>query len=317
MNAVWIALAGVAGAEEDLKKAMEVAPNDPTAYARLGILRMLERRDSEAEKLFEQALSKNPNFSEAMQDLAGLYVQQKQYGKALTRLNEQIAKVPDNSKYYSLLATLEMVNKQPDKAEAAAQKAVQLDQNDENAFLLLARIQVIKGSLDQAVANYQKLAQENPQDVRPLMLLAMLQDTRGNWQQAQNTYLKALQAQPDYPLAANNLAYLLLEHGGNPDVALSYAQVAKRGLPESINAADTLAWAYYAKGSYRLAIDLLEDAVKKNPRNATYEYHLGMAYQGAKDAAQAKEHLEKALEIDPKYPKAEEIRKTLAQLSSG
>jgi tetratricopeptide (TPR) repeat protein len=122
--------------------------------------------------------------------------------------------------------------------------------------------------------------------------------------------------QPDYPLAANNLAYLLLEHGGNTDVALSYAQLARRGMPDNVNTADTLAWAYYNKGSYQMAIDLLQDAVKKSPKNPTYEYHLGMAYDGVKDRAHAKEHLERALELDPNYAKADEIRKVLAQLAS-
>ena len=62
----------------------------------------------------------------------------------------------------------------------------------------------------------------------------------------------------------------MLEHGGNVDVALSYAQLARSGNPDSVSFADTLAWAYYQKGTYGLAIDLLEDAVKRVPRNPTY-----------------------------------------------
>jgi len=55
----------------------------------------------------------------------------------------------------------------------------------------------------------------------------------------------------------------MLEHGGNVDVALSLAQIARRRLPELPNVADTLGWAYYHKATYGLAIDLLEEAVKK------------------------------------------------------
>jgi tetratricopeptide (TPR) repeat protein len=144
-----------------------------------------------------------------------------------------------------------------------------------------------------------------------------LEESRGNWQKAQVLYQKALQAEPDYPVAANNLAYLLLEHGGNPDVALSYAQVARRGLPDAPNSADTLAWAYYQKGSYELAIELLEEAIKKAPQNPTYHYHLGLAYLKTDKRVQAKEHLERALQIDPKYPHADEVRKALSELAGG
>jgi Tfp pilus assembly protein PilF len=126
-----------------------------------------------------------------------------------------------------------------------------------------------------------------------------------------------LQAEPDYPVAANNLAYLLLEHGGNPDVALSYAQVARHGMPDAPNSADTLAWAYYQKGVYELAIDLLEGAVKEKPQNPTYHYHLGLAYLKANKMVKAKEHLEQALQINPRYPHADEIRKALSELAGG
>ena len=41
-----------------------------------------------------------------------------------------------------------------------------------------------------------------------------------------------MQVQTDYPVAANNLAYLMLEHGGDVNAALSLAQIGPRGLPD-------------------------------------------------------------------------------------
>ena len=121
--------------------------------------------------------------------------------------------------------------------------------------------------------------------------------------------------EPGYPLAANKLASSLLENGGNADVALSYAQMARSGMPDSPISADTLAWAYYHKGTYGLAVDLLEDAVKRMPQNATFHYHLGLTYQKTNNRTRAKEHLERALQINPKYPQAAEIRKALSELA--
>jgi len=151
--------------------------------------------------------------------------------------------------------------------------------------------------------------------VRSYVLLGTLEERRGNWQKAQELYQKALQVQPDYPVAANNLAYLTLEHGGNADVALSLAQIARRGMLDSPSVADTLAWAYYQKGAYASAIDLLNEAVKQDPQNPTFHYHLGLAYQKTNDRARAKEHLERTLKIDPNYSQAAEIKKALAELS--
>ena len=58
-------------------------------------------------------------------------------------------------------------------------------------------------------------------------------------------------------------------------------------MPNSPNTADTLAWAYYQKGTYGFARDLLEDAVKSQPGDATMQYHLGMVYSKLKDKANA------------------------------
>jgi tetratricopeptide (TPR) repeat protein len=122
-----------------------------------------------------------------------------------------------------------------------------------------------------------------------------------------------LEIKPDYPLAANNLAYLMLEHGGNVNVAFSLAQTARKGLPNLPNAADTLGWAYYQQGAYNAAIETLQEALKGSPESATYHYHLGMAYQKAGNFALSKKEFEATLKINPNFSEAAEIKKVLAQ----
>jgi len=124
-----------------------------------------------------------------------------------------------------------------------------------------------------------------------------------------------LALEPEQALAANNLAYLLLEHGGNVNVALTLAQTARRGLPDLANTADTLAWAYFHNGAFSVAAPLLEDAVKKAPDNSSYRYHLGLTYQNLNDSARARAELQKAIRIDPKSPLAEKARRALSQMT--
>jgi hypothetical protein len=59
--------------------------------------------------------------------------------------------------------------------------------------------------------------------------------------------------QPQDALAANNLAYIMIEHKESVNVALTLAQTARRGLPNLPNSADTLGWAYYHSGAYLVA----------------------------------------------------------------
>jgi tetratricopeptide (TPR) repeat protein len=303
-----------AGAEEDLRRAMVLAPDDPTAYSRLATIRASQRKYPEAEKLYEQALTKNPKFIEPVQGLMGIYFVQKQPARAIARVNEQIRKVPDSSALYFMLAQALMQTKDLEKSEAAAQKAVELDKNNVEAFLLLAQAQVARGHADQAMQNYESTMKSNPLDVRPYVLMGMLLESRRDTKRAQEFYQKALQVQPDYPLAANNLAYLMVETGGSLDVALSLAETARRGMPDLPSVADTLAWVYYHKGAYGLAIDLLQEAVKKMPDNPTFHYHLGMVYQKTKDNGKAREHLQRTLQLNPNYENATAIRQALSTL---
>ena len=193
---------------------------------------------------------------------------------------------------------------------------MELNGHNSDAFILLAQVQSEQGAQDRAIASCQRSIQENPLDVRSYMLLGVLEETRGNWQKGQELYERALQVAPDDPLAANNLAYSMLDHGGDVDVAFGLAQTARRGMPDSAAVADTLAWAYYQKSAYSTAIELLKEALAKSPNDSTYHYHIGMAYEKNKDQRRAIEHLQRALSINPNYAKANEIRQTLAALGT-
>jgi Tfp pilus assembly protein PilF len=114
-------------------------------------------------------------------------------------------------------------------------------------------------------------------------------------------------------VAANNLAYLMLMHNENPNVAFTLAQTARKGLPNLPNSADTLGWAYYSQGVYSAAADLLEEAIKADPKNPNYHYHLGMVYEKQANYPLAKKQFEDALQINPNYTQAAEIRKMLAE----
>jgi Flp pilus assembly protein TadD len=60
---------------------------------------------------------------------------------------------------------------------------------------------------------------------------------------------------------------------------------------------DTLGWIYHKKGLSALAIAPLLESVNKDPKNAMFQYHLGMAYAGTGDKAKARQYVERALEL--------------------
>jgi Flp pilus assembly protein TadD len=71
---------------------------------------------------------------------------------------------------------------------------------------------------------------------------------------------------------------------------------------------------FYKRGIYTRAITYLQEAREKSPNNAIIHYHLGMAYYKNGEGAKAKEELKRSLELDPKFPGADEAKATFQKL---
>jgi cellulose synthase operon protein C len=306
-------------AQHDSEEAMKRAPQSPASYIELGAIQFTQKHFPEAEKYYQQALDKDPTSTPGLSGLMHVYVAQKNYDKAIAAANSQIAKSPQVSNFYDLLATaLYDGKKDYPGARTALEKAINLDKNNVDAIEKLGRVEVQQHNPDQALSLYLNATKDHPRDVRFFILAGQLYSDQQNWDQAKAMYQEALAISPDNPLASNNLAYVILERGGNVDVAMNMAQTARRGMPDSPSFADTLGWAYYHKGIYQSAINQFQEALRLNEKNggpddAVVHYHLGLAYQKANQISQARQQLEKALKLSPDNADA---RKALSDLRS-
>jgi tetratricopeptide (TPR) repeat protein len=307
-------------AEQDLHKAMEAAPASPAPYVQMGNMRLVQKQFGEAEKFYQQALDKDPSSSDGLGGLLNTYLAEKQPDKAVAAATAQIAKVPNSSAFYDLLGTALFNGKKDLKAaEAALRKAVEIDKTNSDALVKLGKVQIAEGEADQALSTYKQSIKDNPRETSFYILAGELYESQNKWDDAKTMYQQALNIEPKHPLASNNMAYVILQQGGNVDVALAMAQTARRGMPDSPNAADTLGWAYFHKGVYNSAIDLFQEALRLNEKrggaeDATIHYHLGLAYQKANQPALARQQLERVLKINPNYADGAEVRKALSEL---
>jgi len=304
-------------AQQDAEQARQRAPQNPQPYFQLGNIHLAQKHYAQAETFYEQALEKDPSFTEGLGGLMFTYVAQKQPDKAIAAAHAQIAKSPNVSGFYDLLGTALFNNKKDlPGAEAALRKAVDLDKNNNDALQKLGEVQVAEGSVDKALALYQQGIKDNPNSVGLYILSGEFYQKKQDWDHARAMYQQALTIQPDHPLASNNLAYLMLQQGGNVDVALAMAQTARRGMPDLASAADTLGWAYYQKGIYQSAIPQFQEALRLaekhgEPDDSTVHYHLGLAFEKDHQPHQARQQLEKAVKLSPNNSEA---KKALSDL---
>jgi tetratricopeptide (TPR) repeat protein len=207
------------------------------------------------------------------------------------------------------------------RAKAAFAKSVQLDKSNTDALMKLGEVQAAAGQPDEAIATFQAGAKDNPQEAGFHLMLGQIYLSRQDWEGAEQEYQKVLAVHHDDPIAACNLAYVIMQKGGDLDIALSLAQTARRRMPASADAADTLGWVYYQKGAFRPAVDSLESAIalmqqSKTADNPRYRYHLGMAYAKSGNASRAREQLQRMLKMNPDFSDATDARKELARLKS-
>ena len=305
-------------AEQDIHTAQAKNPNSADPLVQFGTLRLLQKKFPDAEKFFSQALDKEPSSNDALSGLMNAYLASQQPDKAIAAAQAQVAKAPGPNGYILLGTVLSETRHDFPGAEAAFRKAMELDHSNSEAIGKLGRVLVAENHSDQALALYLQAIKDNPN--AGLMILAgELYQSQNNPEQARAMYQKALDLDPNNPVASNNLAYVMLEQGGNVDIALNLAQSARRGMPDSANAADTLGWAFYQKGIYQSAIDQFQEALKLNekvhaPEDPDVHYHLGLAYQKNNQPALARQHLQRALSLDSKFPNADDARKLLSEI---
>jgi tetratricopeptide (TPR) repeat protein len=304
-----------AAAEADLNHVIQMAPQSPMGYVKLGELRMTQKRVNDAEAAYRQALTHDPHSLEAVQGLMNVALSRRKPAEALRLVQEQLQQSPDSVPLLLLLARAQINNQLPTDAEHTLTHVVELDKQNLSAIMLLAELESVLKKPDAAIANYQRAAQLAPTDPRIYLALGGQYGVQGNWQEAETAYQKVLSMRPEEPQASNNLAYLMLEHGGNVNVALTLAQNGHKGMPNQPSSSDTLGWAYYHNGAFTVAVPLFEDAVKKVPANLTYHYHLGLTYQKLNDSAKARAELQKVISLDPQSPIAEQARQALVGTS--
>jgi tetratricopeptide (TPR) repeat protein len=304
-------------ADDYLKRSIEKEAINPSAYVQLGNLRAAQNQLPDAQKAYQQALEQDPNSADALGGVLNVYLKQQQPDKAFATLKAQVAKYPNNSAFHSMLGSLQQGQyKDLAAAESEYKRAVELDKNNTTALASLGMVQNERGNIDAALQTYLDAAKSNPNDIRFPVLAGGLYEKKKDWDSAKQMYQKALAVRPDDPLASNNLAYVMLQQGGNVEVAFQMAQTARRLLPNNPNTADTLGWAFYQRHVYTSAINLLKEAVKQEPDNALFNYHLGLAYAKGGQAAPARQQLERVKRLKPNSPEVDELQRTLAESKS-
>lgn len=304
----------VGRAEAEVATLMRDSPAIASGPLLAGVIAAAKGDRAGAGRLFEQALKADPTSIEALTGLVQLNVADRKFAQARSLIQARLAKPPSDSRVQLLAAGLARAEGDAATEEKSLRAALESDPANLDAYIGLGRLFASQSRMAEAQKEFEAVAARQPRAIGAMTMAAMAAQVQGRLDEAQKKYEQILVADPRAPIAANNLAVLYSERGGNLDIALQLAQTAKSGLPDRPEISDTLGWLYYRKNQPAMAVGPLQQAVEKDPKNAAYRFHLGLAYAKTGDKTKARETLETALKLDPNHADAAEARKVLGSL---
>ena len=258
-------LKNTAAARQDYEQAKAIAPKDPVIYNSLALLALAENKQPDAISSFENALNVDSTNFDALNGLITLYARDKALDKAHSRIDQALSAYPNMAALHYLKAQVFGYEQNPQMVEAELNKALELDGNYVPAYSALAALYIQSKQEDRAIAQYQKIISLRPENAIPYTLIGILEDQRKNFDVAADNYRKALEKDPNSVIAANNLAWLYAVTGkGNLDEAVRLAQGAVQNNPNVAGFIDTLGWVYYKKNLHSAAVEQLRKAVSLN-----------------------------------------------------
>ena len=239
---------------------------------------------------------------------------EKQVDRAIQLVAKQIALVPSSGAHQALLGQLYLARGDGKAAEGAFLKAIELDPRLPEPYAALGNLALQARQYDQALVRFNELIKGNPKSPGPWMLSGIVHELKGDIPKAREAYEQAVALNPRFAPAANNLAWIYSEHGGDQDKALQLAQIAKEQAPEDPRISDTLGWLLYKRGVHQRALGLLKESATKLPDNPQVQYHLGMAYRQAGEKDNARKALQLAVASPEVFAGKDEARRILTEI---
>jgi tetratricopeptide (TPR) repeat protein len=303
----YLDLGKLAEAKNDLSDILKMTPRSSSAMVNLAKVFIAERDQTGAQDLYEKALTTDPTNFDAISGIVNTSIQLNQSVKAHTRIASLIE---TNAGRGDVIAALHYLNgtvftadKDSGNAEKELLAALDLDPDYLPAYSAYASLLASQNRTDEAVAQYQKIIEKRP-SAQAFTMLGILEDGRGNSAAAEAHYRKALDISPESAIAANNLAWLIVDNAGNLDEALQLATAAVSKNQSVAEYYDTLGWVYLKKGLTAPAVEQMKKAVALEEAAAkrdgttpdpSYRVRLGMALAKAGDKASARREVETSL----------------------
>jgi Flp pilus assembly protein TadD len=293
---------------------MTAAPDSAFVHAQMGWLRLAKKEAAGATAEFERALKLDPVQIDAVSGLVAQDLGAGRREEARSRVQALVDQAPNNAGPLTLAGRTNLMTGHLEDAEKMLKRAIEVDPAALEAYSILGQVFLQQHRVEDARQEFERRAKRESRPVDALTMVGLIYEMQQRTDDARQAFEQVLSLDPNASVAANNLAWIYAENGGNLDVALQLAKTAQAALPNSAETSDTLGWVYLKKEIYGLSIATFRRAVEVAPTNPKFQYHLGLAYARSGDKDRAKTTLQTALGLKSDFDGAQDAKRVLAGL---
>jgi tetratricopeptide (TPR) repeat protein len=272
--------------------------------------------------------------------LAGIYLRGSDHKKAVEQLEAIVRDDPTNPEAYYYLGYISYTEKKPAEAADYFSKTILLNPDFPDPYYELALCQISLNKPEDGLATLEKARKKFPQnytlelctglaygrkkeykqaaehytaaeviakatdpsrlDDQFYFQLGATYERLGDYTQAEKYFDKCLQLAPDSAEAQNYLGYMWAEHDTKLEQARQLIEKAVKAEPKNAAYLDSLGWVLYKLHQPKEALDYVLKAVELTEEpDATLYDHLGDIYAALDQRDKAREAWTKSLAVEP------------------
>lgn len=286
-------------AEALYKQALDLAPENDGLHTKLASLYLMTGRWNEAESIYQRLVSAKPETEQPHILLGDYYEQSGQPDKAFASYQQAIKINPESSIARDKLITHHLDTGNTAEAESLVKTIIERDKKSLAGRFFTARLHLTRLEVDEAVTLLQGVIKEEPKfaEAHYFYGAALLQ--KQQVAQARGEIIEAVTLAPEFADAHIALSAVHLSEG-SWDLAIEQAQTALKLNPRKVQAALTLGEALLRKGDKTKSRLIFEQLAAGMPSNPIGPYKLGMLARREKNESRAIAYFEEALKRQPR-----------------
>ncbi len=214
-------------AEQVVRQALEIAPDDPKGLNNLGDVLVTLGRAAAAIPILTKSLEGDPDSPEALQNLARAYGDTGDSARGIDAARQAIRVRPDFAAAHNSLANLLVEQGQLAEAEQEFRKALELDPNSAIAHYNYANLLVARKQFPDAERQLREAIRLAPTMAAGHRNLGNLLGIRGDAVGAERLFRRAIELDPNDPESYYNLGNALAAQQRIPEASQSYRRAVE------------------------------------------------------------------------------------------